>query len=352
MEIMNLYIDADSLLYRASHLVCCKDDNALAEAQALAEDVEGIYTVALEYGSSQGERDVGNITHTDVTPIRASNDKEAHEKFAKMYGLPNTGYVVTLTVELDEEDIELEPATAEDTLGGMKRIFHSMVNEIVEAVNVDADAKGYTIDDVFTVLTVKPKLDCCKNMADNFRYNIMEGVQDEKVKGYKANRAGMPVPDGLNDIYEYVFGLDDTICVSGVEADDVCVYYGQNGHMVAALDKDVLGSLEYAYNYGKKEWIENYPEDIKIFPYFQTITGDSSDGLRGVYRVGAKGAEKALLNIPLDDYELWKAVVKQYYLKEQSLEEAIATMRSVSMTQWTPDNGLVLWTPPTKGDIQ
>jgi len=283
---MNLYIDADSLLYRASHLVCCKDDKALEEAQEL-------------------------------------EDKES-------------------------EDIELQPATAEDTLGGMKRIFHSMKQEIVEAVISDAEAKGYKIDGVYNVLTVKFSLKCCKGLADNFRYGVMADVKDEKVKGYKSNRAGMPVPEGLNDIYEYVFNLPDTICESGVEADDVCVYYGQNGHMVAALDKDVLGSLEYAYNYGKKEWIENYPEDIKVFPFLQTIMGDSSDGLRGVYRVGAKGAEKALSGIPIDDYSLWKAVVKQYYLKEQTLEEAIATMRSVRMNQWTPEGGLVLWTPPIK----
>ena len=157
----------------------------------------------------------------------------------------------------------------------------------------------------------------------------------------------MAVPDGLNDIYEYVYRLDGTVCESGIEADDYCVHHGRKGDIICALDKDVLGSLEYAYNYGKKEWIENYPEEIRLFPYLQTIMGDTSDGLRGVYRVGAKGAEKALAEVDTP-YQAWSAVVKQYALKDQSIEEAIATMRCVRMSQWSEEHGLVMWTPPTK----
>ena len=282
-----IIIDADSLLYRAAHINSDKVDTAQAEAESI------------------------------------ECDDDCH-------------------------DIELETADEQNKIIAMSLTFHSMVNEIVKEVQIDAKAKGYEVDPKpVLVITVKGKHEVCKGLGDNFRYHIMADVADPVVKGYKENRAGMSVPDGLNDLYEYVFRLEASVCVSDIEADDYCVHYGRQGDIVCALDKDVLGSLEYAYNYGKKEWSEKYIEEIQLFPYLQTIMGDSSDGLRGVFRVGLKGAEKALADVTTP-YEAWAAVVKQYYLKDQTLEEAIATMHCVRMSQWTPEKHLVLWTPPTK----
>ena len=284
--VKNIIIDADSLLYRSAHINSDKVDTAQAEAEALEIDGE-------------------------------------------------------------DEEIDLAPAPERNKIVAMSLTFHSMVNEIVNEVKRDGKAKGYEVGTTELVITVKGKLDICDALADNFRYHTMADVPDEAVKGYKQNRAGMAVPDGLNDLYEYVYRLDNSICESGIEADDYCVYQGRKGHIVCALDKDVIGSLEYAYNYGKKEWIENYPEEIRLFPYLQTIMGDSSDGLRGVFRVGAKGAEKALADVETP-YEAWVAVIKQYYTKDQTLDEAIATMRCVRMSQWSAEAGLVMWQPPTK----
>jgi len=280
-----VYIDSDSLLYRAAHITNHKD-NDLEEAMELLDD--------------------------------------------------------------DADDVGLEVVAPEHTIEAMVRVFNSMVGEIMTEINSDAKAKGYEIDPIpVLVITVKSSSNRCIGMLDNFRYSVMDDVLDLNVKGYKANRVDMEVPNGLMDIYNHVFDLPNCYCEEEVEADDVVVYFGRNGHIVAALDKDVLGSLEYAYNFGKKEWIENTPEEIARFPYYQTITGDSSDGLRGVYRVGPKGALKALDGCKTD-YEMWTAVVKQYALKDQSIEEAIATMRCVRMDQWSPEAGLQLWETPKK----
>jgi len=283
---MNNIIDADSLLYRASHIACCKD-NELEEAMAI--EIDG-----------------------------------------------------------DEEDIELCDFTSDEvTIAlNMVRIFHSMLNEITKEV----DSK-YDIEEHVIVLTVKPKLECCKDMADNFRYKVMQEVEDETVKGYKSNRKGMEVPEGLNDLYEYVYGLENCVCISGIEADDYVVRKGLEGHIVSALDKDVIYSVPLAYNYNKFEYVENTPEESRRWFWTQVITGDSGDGLRGIYRVGAKGAEKMLGTLEdMTDYEVWAMIVTKYFEKGQTLEEAIATAQCVSMTQWTEESGLVLWTPPTRKD--
>ena len=251
-------------------------------------------------------------------------------------------------VDESADDLGLDEAPETDMVEGMLSVFNSMVAEIVTAVSSDAVAKGYEIDIIpVLVITVKGSSDKCKLMLNNFRYSEMDSVQDPAVKGYKSNRAGMETPTGLMELYDAVFDLPNCMCEEEVEADDVCVYYGRQGHIVCALDKDVLGSLEYAYNYGRKEWVEHTSEEIATFPFYQTITGDSSDGLRGVFRVGAKGAEKALRGVE-GDYNMWAVVLVQYAKKGQTIEEAIATMRCVRMDAWTPEGGYVAWHPPVK----
>ena len=175
--IKTVYIDSDSLLYRSAHINNMKD-NCLDEAMALEDD---------------------------------------------------------------GDDLDLETAEDTDMLEAMASTFHSMVKEIMVACQDDADAKGYEIEkEPILVLTVKSGSDRCDNLADNFRYEVMESVEDENVKAYKHSRAGMEVPDGLLDIYNYVFDLPNSICIGGVEADDVVVYYGTQGHIVAALDLSLI----------------------------------------------------------------------------------------------------------------
>jgi hypothetical protein len=263
--------------------------------------------------------------------------------------------------EVDDSGLEaLSSATGTEELTESQRIFHSMLSEVVTGATEgiesmtspsdtteEGDFNPTMIEGIEIVLTVKPSREVCDDLKDNFRYMVMETVQDPEVKGYKSNRKGMDVPEGLDELYDYVFNLDNTVCISEIEADDYCVYMASQGHIICALDKDVLGSIEVGYNYNRKEWVDNHKTDIKRFPYLQTLTGDSSDGLRGVYRVGTKGAEK-ILGSEVDEFELWKRVVQTYYEKGQTLEEAIATMRCVRMDQWTPEHGLQLWNPPKR----
>jgi len=279
-----VWIDADSIVYQAAHQAYNGADNDLAEAESLAEEGE-------ELG------------------LDDSTSNEAEEA---------------------------------------QRSFMSRINSLMSECKAEAKRKNYEIfDDPMIVITVKKSLEACSKLEQNFRYEIMANIEDDTVKGYKANRVGMEVPRGLNEVYEWALGLPNTFCMSGVEADDVVVYYGLQGDIVCALDKDVLKSLPYAYDYYHSKWTAYSEVERKRFPYYQCITGDTGDGLRGVYRVGPKKADAALAG-KHTEYEMWTAVVKQYIGKNQTIEEAIATMRAVRMDQWTEKGGLVLWTPPTK----
>jgi len=254
--------------------------------------------------------------------------------------------IASVVVDEDAEDLGLAKATPIDSNSEAVKVFHSKLNKIVTAMkgaypNIDPTPE--------VVLTVKSGAKACEGMLPNFRYAVMDSVEDEKVKGYKANRAGLPVLDGLVELFDYIATLDYVVLLPEIEADDYCVRMGLEGHIVAALDKDVVYSVPRAYNYGKEEWVSTTSNERRKWFFTQCITGDSSDGLRGVFRVGAKGAEKALKNLEsMTDYEAWVVVIKQYLMKDQTVEEAIATARCVSMVQWTIEDGLVLWEPPTK----
>lgn len=244
--------------------------------------------------------------------------------------------------QADEVDL---PTSVNEALEESIRAFQAKVNEIVYSVATrykDIDTEP------IIVITVKEGSEKCKHLEPNYRYSVMQGVEDIDVKGYKAKRREQEIPEGLLELYNWVYDQPNTICEGGVEADDVCVYMGSQGHLVCALDKDVIGSLPEAYNYGKKEWTSRTELEIRQFPYLQTIMGDASDGLRGVFKVGIKGAEKAIKNKETD-IEMWTAVVTEYFKKGQTLEEAVATMLCVRMDMWTPDDGITYWTPPKKG---
>ncbi len=244
-----------------------------------------------------------------------------------------------------EEDTEAEDLGLEDTKVNeeAQRAFIAKVNEVMRAVT----ARYKDLNPIpVIVITVKTEHTICEGMADNFRYEVMDSVEDEAVKGYKHNRREKEPPEGLMDLYEWVFQQEDTVCLEGMEADDYCVWAGHSGDLVCALDKDVIYSVPEAYNYGKKEWVKTTAQERKYWFYTQCITGDSSDGLRGVFKVGTKGAEKALKGKETD-IEYWTAVVTTYFNKGQSLEEAIATARCVDM-MGCDGTTHKLWTPPTK----
>ena len=319
-------IDADSILYQACFTTSCEE---LPEC-----DTEGVYTIGMQRGSSQGEE--GSMEVVDTMDITAVDKKHAMAQYYVAKGV--CAYAVVVNFVSDAEDLGLDEV---DIALEAKRAFTSRVNTIMNAVS-----KRYKdLNPIPTiVITVKEAHTVCDGMAGNYRYHVMDGITD--VKGYKHNRKELEPPKGLDELYEWVFKQDDTICKSGIEADDYCVWAGHEGDLVCAIDKDVLYNVPEAYNYGRKEWVTSTEKERRHWFYTQCITGDSSDGIRGVYRVGAVGAEKALKRC-VTDIEYWTAVVTTYFTKGQTLEEAIATARCVDMMGYDGSKH-TLWQPPKR----
>lgn len=165
---------------------------------------------------------------------------------------------------------------------------------------------------------------------------------------YKENRKESRKPLGYSELIAYARANYDTITPEGIEADDLVVYMktkDPEDYILCAIDKDVLyQTVGTHYNYGKDEEVTVDEYEATWYAYYQTLTGDTTDGYKGAKGIGAKKAEKILADCETE-YEMWQAVVEAYESKEQTEEEALWTMRLANMHQFDGEK-INLWNPP------
>lgn len=214
--------------------------------------------------------------------------------------------------------------------------FDIEANENKFSINID-DALDHALGRIQQILdqTGCKSAELYFTSGFNFRYTVDPT--------YKANRVSMRRPEGL---YEVKAGLlqfhSGSICTD-YEADDIVAYIKLNRpeqYILCAVDKDILKSVPGRhFNYYSSDqhniqpkFIETDEKDALLFNYLQAITGDSSDGIKGVPGVGPAKAAK-LINKDMTELEMWEAVVKAYESKSLSFIEALTTMRLTSVKQ-------------------
>jgi len=180
---------------------------------------------------------------------------------------------------------------------------------------------------------------------------------------YKANRKHTRYPVGLKEVKEILLESYPGCIGDQVEADDIVVYLKRthpDKYVLCAVDKDVLRAVPGKHwNYYRSakygidpKWVETTKEQAELFPYIQTLTGDSTDNIRGCPGIGPKKAIKALAGKETA-YDRWDAVVKCFEQKNLTAKDAIRDRRLVDMHQVEPDGKggykWVPWTQPTQG---
>lgn len=165
---------------------------------------------------------------------------------------------------------------------------------------------------------------------------------------YKTNRKDSRKPLGYSELREYAETRYRAHTPEGMEADDYVVYLKTKhpeDYILCAIDKDVLyQTVGTHYNYGKDEEVTVNEWDAIKYAYYQTLTGDTSDGYKGAHGIGAKKAEKLLADCDTE-YDLWVAVKNGYESKGQTEDEALWTMRLAHMHQFDGEK-INLWNPP------
>lgn len=152
------------------------------------------------------------------------------------------------------------------------------------------------------VSSIKVALSCSKK--DNFRRHLFPG--------YKKNREAAYRPDCLLETFEALRDTFDCLVYPKLEADDVLGIFASSGKGISVtIDKDLKGVSGWLYNPEKND--EPYyisPEDAERWFCTQWMSGDSTDGLPGLWRIGKKTAEKLLDEW---DEENWHANIAEMY---------------------------------------
>tara|TARA_R100000655_G_scaffold30270_1_gene61051 strand:+ start:9324 stop:10067 length:744 start_codon:yes stop_codon:yes gene_type:complete len=176
---------------------------------------------------------------------------------------------------------------------------------------------------------------------------------------YKAHRDKLHSPDSLDYALEIIYSSSSLVrCVDRLEADDLMGMISSSDQGVSVtIDKDLRSVPGWHWNPDKEDkptFISE--EDADIFFYTQWMTGDSTDNIPGLWRVGPKKAEKILSNTPKEE---WSSSILKMYKEEQRPENkqidmdpeefALAMARCVRILrkgEYDKDKGdIILWNP-------
>jgi len=139
---------------------------------------------------------------------------------------------------------------------------------------------------------------------------------------YKGNRKHGDKPIIFPAIREYLKQTWGFTSVSELEADDLVSIYHDENTVICSPDKDVLyQNIGKHYNYGKAEFVEVTETEALTFLWKQMLMGDSTDGIQGIPKVGAKTAD-AWLQSPNTDQ--MPTFVLQKYIEKFGIHEGIS----------------------------
>lgn len=174
----------------------------------------------------------------------------------------------------------------------------------------------------------------CKSKDYTMILSCEENYRKDKYPDYKANR-GAPRPIYYQEIRDYLITRWGAIITEdGIEADDLVairqckdlknletgMFNTQElaNTIIVSKDKDLRTVPGWNYSPITREviWIEDH-EAIKFF-WTQMLTGDTSDGIKGIKGIGPVKAEKILSE---DTGIYWSDLVKEAYTKEWGINE-------------------------------
>ena len=179
---------------------------------------------------------------------------------------------------------------------------------------------------------------------ENFRYVIFPDYKANR-RGPKAQRA----PVNLAEVKQLLLERYEGNIATGWEADDMVVYlkkHNPDKYIMCAVDKDVLNSVPGEhFNYYESSqrnkdmtFVEVSEKQAKMWPYLQTILGDTSDNVPGCKGIGIAKAAK-FINEDMTEEELWDGVLTAYSSKGMTAEQAQLTMQLVNMHTLAEVNG-------------
>jgi hypothetical protein len=167
-------------------------------------------------------------------------------------------------------------------------------------------------------LGVKSDLTVYLSGEGNFRKNVGDVIyRDHPNPGYKANRKDDEPPAHAEAIVDYLIKNYNTQVTEGEEADDaigISHCFMKRDSIIASTDKDLNMLPGWHLNFVKEDQYFVSEEEAMICFWRQLLTGDPTDNIPGLYRLGAKTAAKHI-NAAMS-YEQCYAKALELYTKQ------------------------------------
>ncbi len=228
---------------------------------------------------------------------------------------------------LELSEVDIETVTTNEPI---ENALHSLKMQINLIKN------SMLTNDVHIYLTGK----------DNFRIELYPE--------YKANRADATKPYHYEGLRYYLTNYWDTHVVDGIEADDALgilqckanegnplTIDAQPASVLCSIDKDLKMIPGWHFNWTTGEYDFVSPEQgIRNF-YQQVLTGDSTDNIPGIYKIGPVKAKKILADCN-DEHEMYAECVKQWISAGHTIEDMHLSAKLLWIMRTEDD----IWEPP------
>lgn len=148
------------------------------------------------------------------------------------------------------------------------------------------------------------------------------------IQPYKGNRDPNARPRYYEEIRQYLQDFWGAEVISGMETDDACGIeqwrHKDRSTCIVSLDKDLDNIPGWHYNYVKDEFYYVTLAQANYNFWKQVLTGDSTDFVRGIPKVGPKTAEKILAGKEAwtDQYAAVKAAYASKGIEHEFWENA------------------------------
>jgi hypothetical protein len=177
------------------------------------------------------------------------------------------------------------------------------------------------------------------------------------IKVYKEDRPEKPI------LYEaaraYLIDQHLAVVTDNQETDDALGImqrcYQEEGKyepIIASFDKDLNMIAGLHYDFTNKRIYSVDVEQADEFFYTQLLTGDSTDNIPGIYRIGPVKAKEILKDCK-NNVERYEAVLSQYYnacknnkLKFQTTKTVEEIVLEIGRLLWIRRKPHEMWTPP------
>ena len=123
---------------------------------------------------------------------------------------------------------------------------------------------------------------------------------------YKLHRDSVKKPDCMNYAIECIYeASSNTRCVARLEADDLIGMMTSSGKAIGiTVDKDLRQVPGWHWNPDKEfSPVLVEEKEADAFFYQQWMSGDSTDNIWGLWRVGPKKADKYLVDVDRKDWD-------------------------------------------------